>query len=180
VMPSVALLCSEAAVGKQVPKRHKPHTPVSGVGRYLKLGRSIGARRASSAAWVLTGSSPQERLRWWCVCGHVFLWRASYRYRRRAVIALPLRLFVGRGCGASVTTPGYSALSHTPPRCVLVDAPILPCLRGGSQKYSHNLPRADNLSARGLPLVVRACGRRSVCTCETNSDEDVEHLPILT
>jgi hypothetical protein len=31
VMPYVALLCSEAAVGKQVPQRHKPRTPASGV-----------------------------------------------------------------------------------------------------------------------------------------------------
>jgi hypothetical protein len=39
---------------------------------YLKLGRSFGAQRASSAAWVLAGSSSQERLRWWYVCEHVF------------------------------------------------------------------------------------------------------------
>jgi|AntAceMinimDraft_1070359.scaffolds.fasta_scaffold97238_1 hypothetical protein len=39
-------------------------TPASGVRKlYHKLGRSLGAQRASSAAWVLAGSSPQERLR---------------------------------------------------------------------------------------------------------------------
>ena len=60
---------------------------------------------------------------------------------------------------ASDTTPGYWAQAHTRPRCVRVDAPILPCLRGGSQKYSRNAPRAESLTARGLPLVERACGR---------------------
>jgi hypothetical protein len=41
-----------------------------------------------------------------------YLWQAGCRYRRRAVITLPLRLFLGRGCGASATTPGYSAQAH--------------------------------------------------------------------
>jgi hypothetical protein len=116
--------------------------------RGFLIARRSCAARAHAGCSASTASSPNVLLR-----------RAGCRYRRRAVVTLPLRLFVGRGCGASATTPGYSAQAHTRPRCVRVDAPILPCLRGGSQKYLRNAPRAENLSARELPLAVRACGR---------------------
>jgi hypothetical protein len=43
---------------------------------YLKLGRSLGAQRASSAAWVLAGSSPQERF--FCILFHYFLPQFSF------------------------------------------------------------------------------------------------------
>ena len=116
--------------------------------RGFLIARRSCAARAHAGCSASTASSPNVLLR-----------RAGCRYRRRAVVTLPLRLFVGRGCGASATTPGYSAQAHTRPRCVRVDAPILPCLRGGSQKYLRHAPRAENLSARELPLAVRACGR---------------------
>jgi len=116
--------------------------------RGFLIARRSCAARAHAGCSASTASSPNVLLR-----------RAGCRYRRRAVVTLPLRLFVGRGCGASATTPGYSAQAHTRPRCVRVDAPILPCLRGGSQKYLRHAPRTENLSARELPLAVRACVR---------------------
>jgi hypothetical protein len=140
-------------------KTQAPHAG-GGLGKgRLKLGRSLGARRASLCGVGRRGVEPQERLLSWYACEHLFLRRAGYRYRQCAVVTLPLRLCVGRGCGASASTPGCSAQAHTPPRSVRVDAPILPCLRGGSQKYSGHAPRAENLTARGVPLAVRACGR---------------------
>jgi hypothetical protein len=84
---------------------------------------------------------------------------APLKYLTRAITSRRASFCVGRGCGASASTPGCSAQAHTPPRSVRVDAPILPCLRGGSQKYSGHAPRAENLTARGVPLAVRACGR---------------------
>jgi hypothetical protein len=160
VLPSVAPLLPGVVVENQVAvKTQAPHAG-SGLGKgRVKLGRSLGARRASLCGVGRRGAEPQERLLSWYACEHVFFRRAGYRYRRRALVTLPLRLFVGRRCGASATTPGYSAQAHTPPRSVRVDAPILPCLRGGSPKYSGQAPRAENLTARGVPLAVRGGGR---------------------
>jgi hypothetical protein len=140
-------------------KTQAPHAG-SGLGKgRLKLGRSLGARRASLCGVGRRGVEPQERLLSWYACKHFFLRRAGYRYRRRTVVTLPLPLFVGRGCGASATTPGYSTQAHIPPRSVRVAAPILPCLRGGSQKYSGHAPRTESFTARGISLAIRACGR---------------------
>ena len=111
-----------------------------------------------SAARVLAGSAPKNAcfdgtsVNPFCAASRLPL--PPPRSRQRCLYVSLWAVDVGRRLQPLATRP-----KHTHHRSVRIDAPILPCLRDGSQKYSRHAPRAGNLRARGKPLVVRACER---------------------